>query len=180
MRGPRWDFTRDRAAHDRLCEVDACWGSVTSSLTISNPGLRGHDRPFHPQKRNVLASLRGGQTLRNTRANSVMENYLRSLKRSSAGGRYDGCRMRCTRVPPCGNEYARQPTGPDFSSQGLARLALTPTVGTLQSSPPDSDLRHFESAPYAGLPYQNRRSFASVIHDRPNRRGAASRVAGSR
>ena len=54
----------------------------------------------------------------------------------------------------CGNEYARQLTGPDFSSQGLARLVLTPTVGTLRSSPPDSDPRHFESAPYAGLAYR--------------------------
>ena len=54
----------------------------------------------------------------------------------------------------CGDKYARQPTGPDLSSQGLARLVLTPTVGTLRSSPPDSDPRHFESAPYAGLAYR--------------------------
>jgi hypothetical protein len=48
---------------------------------------------------------------------------------------------------------ARRPTGPDLSSQGLARLVPTLTDGTHQSSPPDSDLRHFESAPYAVTTY---------------------------
>jgi hypothetical protein len=52
-----------------------------------------------------------------------------------------------------------------LSSQGLARLVPTLTDGTLQSSPPDSDPRHFESAPYAGPTYP-RRSYASVYHDR--------------
>jgi hypothetical protein len=55
----------------------------------------------------------------------------------------------------CGDDNARQLTGPDFSSQGLARLVLTHTVGTLQSSPPDFNSRHFKSAPYAALAYRN-------------------------
>ena len=83
-----------------------------------------------PHKQQCFTTLRGMQTHRNSCNKPTGGNYLRALKRSSARGRYDGCRMRCTRVPLAAISLRVNLPARTLSSQGLARLVLTPTVGT--------------------------------------------------
>lgn len=65
-------------------------------------------------------------------------------------GRYEGCRMRCTRVLLAA-KIARQLAGPDLigsrnGSTGGDALPWDPP----QQDPPVSDSRHIKCAPYAG------------------------------
>ena len=65
-------------------------------------------------------------------------------------GRYEGCRMRCTRVP-FATKIARQLAGPDLiGSRNGSTGGDAPTLEPASQDPPVSDSRHIKCAPYAG------------------------------
>jgi len=47
----------------------------------------------------VSPTFAAGNLYPTVSSGTLAEKYMRSFKRCSARGRYDGCRMRCTRVP---------------------------------------------------------------------------------
>ena len=76
--------------------------------------------------------------------------------------------MRRTRVLIAANSLRVNSPARTLSSQGLARLVLTPNRGNPQSSPPDFDSRHFKVPLTPHLPTYNGVGPCVRRHDRHN------------
>ena len=94
------------------------------------------------------------QTQPNSRGKPIAENYLRLIQ---ALFRDQTIRLVSHAMHPRASSCDYLRVGlPARTYRAKDWLDWCPTLtdGTLHSSPPDSDLRHFESAPYAGPTYR--------------------------